>query len=103
MNHVKWAVIQSFGDKSTEDIFRGRDSRDARRLSRVIWPIIHRKLDMVSAAHVIGDLASPPGNRLETLKGSRAGTYSIRVNSQFRITFRFEDGGAYDVKCEDYH
>jgi proteic killer suppression protein len=96
-------VIQSFGDSATEDIFHGRDTRAARRLPRTIWPVIRRKLDMVNAAHILGDLASPPGNRLEALKGERSGTYSIRVNDQFRVVFRFEDGAAYDVTCEDYH
>ena len=58
---------------------------------------------MVNAAHALGDLRAPPGNRLEALKGSRAGQYSIRVNDQYRVTFRFVDGNAYDVTCEDYH
>ena len=96
-------MIRSFGDSATEDVFHGRDSRAARRLPWAIWPVIRRKLDMVNAAHDLSDLASPPGNRLEALKGERAGTYSIRVNNQYRIVFRFEDGAAYDVTCEDYH
>ena len=75
----------------------------ARRLPVFLWPVIRRKLDMVNAAHLIGDLRAPPGNRLEQLRGDRAGLYSIRVNDQYRITFRFEDGNAYDVVCEDYH
>lgn len=58
---------------------------------------------MLNAAHTLADLRRPPGNRLEPLKGDRAGTYSIRVNDQFRITFRFEDGNACGVLCEDYH
>ena len=95
-------MIQSFGDAATEDVFHGRDSRAARRLRRAIWPIIRRKLDVVNAAHALGDLRAPPGNRLEALKGDRGG-HSIRVNDQYRITFRFEDGDAYDVICEDYH
>lgn len=61
------------------------------------------KLELVDAAAVIGDLAAPPGNRLEALKGDRRGVYSIRVNRQYRITFRFRDGDAYGVRCEDYH
>jgi proteic killer suppression protein len=96
-------VIQSFGDAATEDVFHGRDSRAARRLPSAIWPVIRRKLDMVNAARALGDLRAPPGNRLEALKGDRAGTYSIRVNDQYRVTFRFEAGSAYDVICEDYH
>lgn len=58
---------------------------------------------MLSAAITLGDLSSPPGNRLEALKGNMAGRYSIRVNDQYRITFRFEGGNAYEVICEDYH
>ena len=61
------------------------------------------KLELLHAAVVIGDLAAPPSNRLEALKGDRQGVYSIRVNRQYRITFRFRDGHAYGVRCEDYH
>ena len=96
-------VIRSFGDTSTADIFHGVDSRAARRLPQAIWPIIRRKLDMLNAARALGDLRAPPGNRLEALKGDQAGSHSIRVNDQYRVTFRFEDGNAYDVTCEDYH
>jgi proteic killer suppression protein len=96
-------VIRSFGDASTADIFHGVDSRAARRLPQAIWPIIRRKLDMLNGAHVIADLRAPPGKRLEALRSDRAGSYSIRVNDQYRIIFRFEDGNAYDVTCEDYH
>ncbi|MGI8553898.1 MAG: type II toxin-antitoxin system RelE/ParE family toxin [Dehalococcoidia bacterium] len=83
-------------------MFSGRDSRAARRLPHDIWPVIRRKLDMIGAAQAVGDLGAPPGNRLEALKGDRAGRYSIRVNDQFRITFRFGNGKAYDVTSEDY-
>ena len=93
-------MIRSFGNAATEDIFHGRDSRDARRVPQVIWPVIQRKLDMLNAAIVLGDLRSPPGNRLEALKGERAGTYSIRVNDQFRLTFRFEGGDAFGVVAD---
>ncbi|MPZ15512.1 MAG: type II toxin-antitoxin system RelE/ParE family toxin [Chloroflexi bacterium] len=96
-------MIQSFGDRATEDVFHGRDTRDARRLPRELWSRLGRKLDMVGAAHEIGDLRSPPGNRLEALKGDRAGAYSIRVNDQYRITCVFGGGDAYQVQCEDYH
>ena len=61
------------------------------------------KLELVDAAVVVGDLAAPPGNHLEALKGDRQAAYSIRVNRQYRITFRFRDGDAYDIRCEDYH
>ena len=96
-------MIASFGDAATEDVFHGRESRAARRLPRAIWPVIRRKLDMLNGATSVADLRAPPGNRLEALKGDRAGEYSIRVNDQYRVTFRFENQSAYAVTCEDYH
>jgi proteic killer suppression protein len=95
--------IQSFGDAATEDVYDGNDTRTARRLPQILWPAIRRKLDMLNAAHELGDLRAPPGNRLERLRGDKSGRYSIRVNDQFRITFRFEDGNCHEVNCEDYH
>jgi proteic killer suppression protein len=65
--------------------------------------VIRRKLDAIHQARSLQDLRLPAGNRLEALKGDRAGYFSIRVNEQFRITFRFEEGKANDVSCEDYH
>ncbi len=96
-------VIQSFADAATADIFVGVASKAARRMSPVLWPAIRRKLDLVHRARSVQDLRVPPGNRLERLKGHRNGEWSLRVNDQFRITFRFEDGHAYQVACEDYH
>lgn len=62
-----------------------------------------RKLVAVDAAEQLDDLRIPPGNRLEKLKGERAGQYSIRVNEQWRVCFRWEDGDAHDVQIVDYH
>jgi toxin HigB-1 len=62
-----------------------------------------RKLDMLDAALQLGDLVSPPGNRLEALKGDRKGQHSIRINDQFRICFRWTDDGAEGVEIVDYH
>jgi proteic killer suppression protein len=62
-----------------------------------------RKLVAVDAAEELGDLGLPPGNRLERLRGDRAGQYSIRVNDQWRICFRWKDGNAYQVQIVDYH
>lgn len=64
---------------------------------------MQRKLKMLDVAVRINDLESPPGNRLEALKGQMRGRYSIRVNEQYRVTFRWEDGHAYEVTVEDYH
>ncbi len=62
-----------------------------------------RKLVAVDAAEQLDDLRVPPGNRLEKLRGDRAGQYSVRVNEQWRICFRWKDGNAYEVEIVDYH
>ena len=80
-----------------------QDFRDRARAFRAFARPAARKLAMVNAAAEIGDLASPPGNRLEKLSGDRAGQYSIRINDQWRVCFRFDDGDAYDVEICDYH
>jgi len=96
-------VIQSFGDAATGHIFYAEDTKQARMIPKALWPAVRRKLSYVHAAATLGDLRVPPGNRLEGLKGSLAGRWSIRVNDQYRITFRFDAGHAWEVRCEDYH
>jgi toxin HigB-1 len=96
-------VIVSFADDATRDLYDGTDSRAARQVPRSLWRAARRKLDALAAAAALQDLRIPPGNRLERLAGDRAGRWSIRVNDQFRLTFRFEKGQARDVRCEDYH
>lgn len=96
-------MIRSFADATTEQVFYGEDTKAARRLPKTLWPLIRRKLDLLHAARDLGDLRQPPGNRLEALRGDRVGRHAIRVNDQYRITFRFEAGGAWEVRCEDYH
>jgi proteic killer suppression protein len=96
-------MIRSFGDAATADVYYGRDTRTARRLPKPLWPVIRRKLDALHRARTLQDLRLPAGNRLEALRGDRAGTFSLRVNEQYRITFRFEGDHADDVVCEDYH
>ena len=81
----------------------GLNTKAARSIPRPVWPVLAMKLELLDAAVEIGDLAVPPGNRLEALKGDRQGVYSMRVNRQYRITFRFRNGDAYGVRCEDYH
>jgi proteic killer suppression protein len=95
-------LIASFGDRATEALFHGRISR-ARRIPANIRAAALRKLDMVNAARELRDLRVPPGNRLEALKGDREGKYSIRVNDQWRIVFRWESGDAHEVTIVDYH
>lgn len=96
-------MIQSFGDEATADLFRERNTRASRRVPREIWRVVQRKLKLLDAAAGLDDLAIPSGNRLERLKGNRAGRLSIRINDQYRLTFRWENGHAYEVVVEDYH
>ena len=99
-------MIRSFGDAGTADVYYGRDTRVAGRLPKRLWPVIRRKLDALHRALTIQDLRLPAGNRLEALKalkGDRSGFYSVRVNEQYRSTFRFQGGRADAVTCEDYH
>lgn len=96
-------VISGFADQTTEDIFHGVDSKSARSVPKDVWPVARRQLDMLNAAHELRDLRSPPGNRLEALKGSLAGKYSVRINDQFRVVFSFGGGNAGAVQILDYH
>ena len=96
-------MIQSFVDEATADLFRERSTKAARRVPKDLWPVARRKLKMLDVAQRLSDLKSPPGNRLEGLKGDQYGRHSIRVNDQYRLTFRWEGNHAYEVCCEDYH
>lgn len=93
-------MICSFGDKETERIWRGLRSR---KFPDDIQNRALRKLRQLDASLTIDDLRNPPGNRLETLKGDRAGQWSIRINEQWRICFRWDKGEAHDVEITDYH
>jgi len=93
-------MIESFKDKDTERIWNQQSTRS---LSRAVQISALRKLFMISRARSLRDLQTLPGNRLELLKGDRAGQYSIRVNDQNRICFRWENGNAYEVEIADYH
>ncbi len=96
-------MISSFADQTTADIYDGLDTKPARRIPRPIWNVAQRKLDMIEATHQLADLRVPRGNRLETLKGRLTGYYSIRINDQFRLVFRWADGVANHVLITDYH
>jgi toxin HigB-1 len=96
-------VIGTFADVGTEDIWNGRDTKAARAIPKTIWRVVQRKLDLLNRATRLDALRVPPGNRLEALRGNRAGSYSIRVNDQFRISFTFREEAFYEVRCEDYH
>jgi toxin HigB-1 len=97
-------VIVSFRDGGTEDVWNGKRSKGARKTCPDnILDVAHRKLDMINQAVRLNDLKVPPGNRLEGLKGDRAGQYSIRINDQFRVCFYWTEAGATDVEITDYH
>jgi proteic killer suppression protein len=93
-------VIRSFADPETERVFTTGKSR---RLPASILKWAAMRLTQLNAAVRIGDLRLPPSNRLEALARDRAGQWSIRVNDQWRICFRFENGDAFDVEITDYH
>lgn len=92
-------VIRSFADKDTEKLWQRHRVRRFEAVERVA----RRKLEMVNAAATLTDLTVPPGNRLEPLRGDRLGQYSIRINDQFRVCFRWTEAGPEDVEICDYH
>lgn len=96
-------VITSFGDQATSDLFHGHASSRSRRIPADIHEVALRKLDMLNAAESLDDLRHPPGNRLEALRGALQGFYSIRINSQWRVVFRWQPPNARDVQILDYH
>ena len=96
-------MIRSFASDATRNIWNGVNSKAARRVSRVIWPVIRRKLDQLDAVTQLEHLQILPGNRLLALSGDLVGYHAIRVNDQYRIVFRFEGHDAHDVRCTDYH
>lgn len=96
-------MIEGFGDRATEDLYHGRRTRRAGSFPADVVGAALRKLDMLNAAHVLEDLRVPPGNRLEALKGDRAGQYGIRVNDRWRLVFRWGEAGPTEVSLVDYH
>jgi len=96
-------VIYSFRDEATADLFRERSTRSARRITPDLWRGVQRKLKLLDAAAKLEDLATPAGHRLERLRGDKAGRHSIRIIEQYRVTFRWENGHAYEVCVEDDH
>ena len=93
-------MIRNFADAEAAKIWDGERSR---KLPQEIQLVALRKLRMLNQARAISDLRIPPANRLEALKGMRRGQYSIRINRQWRICFRWTEGGPSDVEIVDYH
>jgi toxin HigB-1 len=92
-------MIRSFADRDTEQLFSSESNRRFAGIARVAL----RKLIQPNRARALRDLAVPPGNRLEPLKGNYAGLHSIRINDQWRIVFRWTDAGPAEVAIMDYH
>ena len=92
-------MIKSFKCKDTENLFNDKDVERLRSISRKA----RIKLEMLNATVSLDGLKVPPGNRLEALRGERKGQYSIRIDSQWRICFKWEEGNTYDVEIVDYH
>ncbi len=96
-------MIESFGDRLAEDLFDDKHTTVTRRFPLELRRAARRKLQYLYDTAELADLRSPPGNRLEMLKGDRKGYYSIRINDQWRVVFRWEGGAAHDVQVIDYH
>ncbi len=96
-------MIETFGDAATEDLFHGRATARVRHFPSTLVRVAIRKLDALNGAAILDDLRAPPGNRLEALRGELKGYHGIRINGQWRLIFRWQDGGAYGVQVTDYH
>jgi proteic killer suppression protein len=93
-----------FRDRGTEDVFHGRETKGARKICpRDVWPKARRLLEQVDSARTLADLAIPPGNKLEPLRGDRKGQHSVRINDRYRICFRWTEEGPRDIEIVDYH
>ncbi len=102
--HTHILMIRTFADTATLDLFNGAPTKAARkRLPVSLHVQTSRKLDLLNAAASVEDLRTPPGNRLEVLKGDRAGQHSIRINQQYRICFEWTREGPCQVEVVDYH
>jgi len=96
-------MIQTFGNALAEDLFDDRSSKATRSFPADLRRAARRKLLYLHEAADLRDLRSPPGNRLERLKGDLQGFHSIRINNQWRVVFLWSDGNAFDVQIVDYH
>jgi proteic killer suppression protein len=96
-------MIRSFGNQLAEDLFNDSQSTSTRKFPAELRRAAQRKLQYLHAAARLRDLKAPPGNRLEALKGLSKGCHSIRINDQWRVIFKWEEGGPSNVQIVDYH
>jgi len=97
-------MIVSFKGQGTEENYNGLRSKAARRICpENCWKVAARKLDLLDSVTMLNELRIPPGNRLEELSGDRLGQFSIRINNQYRICFKWSVEGPFDVEIVDYH
>lgn len=96
-------MIRSIKGQLTQDVFDGKNSKEARKLDQNLHATAKRKLDQLNAAAKLEDLRIPPGNRLEALSRNLKGLHSIRINDQWRIVFHWTSTGPEEVRIEDYH
>jgi proteic killer suppression protein len=97
-------MIKSFKNSATEDIFNGKDSKQARKICpRNLWGVVVRKLEQLDSVISLDELKIPPGNNFEALKGNRTGEYSIRINQKYRICFQWYNNQPSEVEIIDYH
>ena len=97
-------MIRSFKDTGTQDIFNGKNTKDARKTCPIsLWKVAARKLDLLDSVMSLQELKIPPGNQLESLMADRKGQYSIRINDQYRICFLWKNSGPDEVEIVDYH
>jgi proteic killer suppression protein len=97
-------MIKSFAGAGTEDIFNGRNTKDARKTCpRDLWRVAARKLEQLDSLNLLEELRIPPGNRLEALSHDRKGQFSVRINEQYRICFVWTEDGPDAVQIVDYH
>ena len=97
-------MIKSFATAGTEDVFNGRNTKEARKICpRDLWRVAARKLEQLDSVGQLEELRIPPGNRLEALTRDRKGQFSVRINEQYRVCFVWTNEGPDDVEIADYH
>lgn len=102
-NRYTWSVIRNLVGKTTQDIYDGINSRQARKVAREVHDRARRLMDQLNAAPSLDFLKIPPSNRLEKLRGDLRDYWSLRINDQWRLIFRWEGNDALDVEICDYH